>query len=202
MDREVIIIGAGGHGKVVADIIAKSNDKVIGFLDDSNSIDRILTYPVLGKASDCNKYQDKEFFLAIGNNETRKRIATEYPMLKFYTAIHPSAIISENVNISEGACVMAGAVINSSAEIGKHCIINTSSVIEHDDIISDFVHISPGAVLCGTVIVGECTHIGAGATVKNNVKIAPNVVVGAGATVVDDITEMGIYCGVPARKLK
>lgn len=202
MYKEVIIIGAGGHGKVVADIVAKSKDKIIGFLDDSHNIDEILSYPVLGRICDCTKYQDKEFFIAIGNNELRKKIAKDYPMLKYYTAIHPDTSIATNVEISKGTCVMAGAVINSSAKIGKHCIINTRSVIEHDNNISDFVHISPGAVLCGTVSVGEGTHIGGGVTVRNNINITSNVVVGIGTAVVSDINEAGTYCGVPAKKIK
>lgn len=200
MCREVIIIGAGGHGKVIADIVTKSKDKVFGFLDDYNSADKILTYPVLGKVCDCNKYLDKEFFLAIGNNEIRKKITDEYPLLKYYTAIHPSAVISENVTIGEGTCIMAGAVINSSANIGRHCIINSGAIVEHDNRLSDFVHLSPGAVLCGTVAVGECTHIGGGVTVKNNINIASNVIIGVGAAVVSDITAAGTYCGIPAKE--
>lgn len=201
MCKEVIIIGAGGHGKVIADIVNKSKDKVIGFLDDAKGSDKVLTYPILGKTCDCVKYQDKEFFLAIGNNEIRKKISAEYPMLKYYTAIHPTAVISEHVTIGEGTCVMAGVVINSSADIGKQCIINSGTIIEHDNKLADFVHVSPGAVLCGTVTVGECTHIGGGVTVKNNINITSNVVVGVGAAVVADITEPGTYCGVPAERL-
>ena len=201
MHKEVIIIGAGGHGKVIADIIEKNGDKVLGFLDDGAEKKEIFGYPVLGKTEDCTKFSDKEFFIAIGNNGIRKKIATENSGLKFYTAIHPAAIISRGVEIGTGTCVMAGCVINADTKIGKHAIINSGSVVEHDNILADFVHLSPGAVLCGTVKVGECTHIGAGVTVKNNVSITGNTVIGVGAAVVSDIIDAGTYCGVPAKEI-
>lgn len=202
MSKEVIVIGAGGHGKVIADIIIKSGDRVIGFLDDGCTEKNILGYPILGKTEDCLKYKDKEFFIAIGNNAVRKKISEKYNMLKFYTAIHPSAVIAMDVEIGEGSCVMAGVVINTSARIGKHCIINSGSVVEHDNKLADFVHLSPGAVLCGTVSVGECTHIGGGVTVKNNTNIVGDTVLGVGAAVVKDIDIPGVYGGVPARIIK
>lgn len=201
MHKEVIIIGAGGHGKVIADIVEKSGDKICGFLDDGTITKEIFGYPVLGKTEETNKFLDKEFFIAIGNNAVRKKIATENPELKFYTAIHPSAIISKGAEIGIGTCVMAGAIINADAKIGKHAIINSGTVIEHDNALADFVHVSPGAVLCGTVSVGECTHVGAGVTVKNNISITSNTVIGVGAAVVKDIEVSGTYCGVPAKKM-
>lgn len=199
MCKEVVIIGAGGHGKVIADIIEKSGDKIVGFLDDGTTQKEIFGYPILGKSADYNKFKDKEFIIAIGNNLVRKKIACEYSGMRFYTAIHPSAVISRGVVIGEGTCIMAGCVINANAKIGKHAIINSGSVVEHDNNISDFVHLSPGAVLCGTVSVGECTHIGAGVTVKNNVSITGETVIGVGAAVVNDIEMPGTYCGVPAK---
>lgn len=202
MCKEVVIIGAGGHGKVIADIIKKSGDRLIGFLDDCCTAEKILDYPVLGKIKDCLKYRDKEFFIAIGNNAVRKKISEQYNMLKYYTAIHPSSVIAMDVEIGEGSCVMAGTVINTSAKIGKHCIINSGSVVEHDNKLADFVHLSPGAILCGTVSVGEGTHIGGGVTVKNNTNITGDTVIGVGAAVVKDIDISGVYCGVPASIIK
>ncbi len=197
MNNEVMIIGASGHGKVIADIIHKSGDKVCGYLDDD------LSKPgVIGKVCDCEKYKDKYFIIAIGNNTIRKRIAEQYADLKYYTAIHPAAVIAENVAIGVGTAIMANAVINPSAAIGKHCIINTGAVIEHDNVIAGYVHVSPKAVLCGTVELGESTHIGAGSVVKNNIKIGSNITIGAGAAVVKSIEKEGIYAGVPAKELK
>lgn len=198
---EVIIIGAGGHGKVIADIIEKNGDKVLGFLDDGTDKTHIFDYPVLGKTADCVNYPDKMFIIAIGNNGVRKKIAENYK-LKYYTAIHPSAVISRNVIIGEGTCVMALSVINADTIIGKHCIINSGSVVEHDNELCDYVHLSPKAVLCGTARVGEGTHIGGGAVVKNNTSITGGCVIGVGAAVVEDIDKEGTYVGVPARKVK
>lgn len=194
MNKEVVIIGAGGHGRVIADIIEKSGDSVFGFLDDDTS-----KSAVIGTVDDCRKYSDKYFIIAIGNNSIRQNIAERYNDLNYYTAIHPSAVLAPDVKIGEGTAVMANAVINSLAKIGQHCIINTSSVIEHDDILENFVHVSPNAVLCGTVTVGEKTHIGAGAAVRNNLSICGGVTIGVGAAVVKDITKPGVYIGTPAK---
>lgn len=197
MNKEVIIIGASGHGKVIADIIKKSGDIVYGFLDDDTS-----KKGVIGIIADCEKYRDKEFIIAIGNNKIRKRIAETYCNLKYYTAIHPAAVIAGDVQVGAGTAVMANAVINASAKVGRHCIINTGAVTEHDNIIADYVHISPGAVLCGTVCVGEGTHIGACAVVRNNIKIGKDITIGVQAAVVEDIINPGVYIGVPAKELR
>lgn len=194
MCKEVIIIGASGHGKVVADIVEKSGDKIFGFLDDDLSKNGVI-----GKVSECEKYIDKYFVIAIGNNKIRKAISEKYSNLNYYTAVHPRAVISYDAIICPGTVIMANAVINSSVKIGKHCIINTASVVDHDSEIADFSHVSPGAILCGTVKIGECTNIGAGTVVRNNISIADNVVIGCGACVVNDIINPGVYMGVPAK---
>ena len=208
MDKDVVIIGAGGHAKVIADIILKSGDNVYGFLDDNKDVgtEVIGDYAVVGKVEDCLKLQksNKElsFVIAIGSNEVRKIISEKYTMLNYYTAIHPNAVIGIQVSIAEGSVVMANAVINPSTKIGKHCIINTATIVEHDNIIEDYVHLSPNATLCGTVHIGECTHIGAGVTIKNNISVTSNCVVGAGAVVVKNIENEGIYVGVPIKSIK
>ena len=201
MCKEVIIIGAGGHGKVIADIVEKSGDKVFCFLDDGIEETEIFGYPVLGKSDCCKNFKDKEVFVAVGNNFIRKKLVSELAGMRFYTAIHPDAVISRGVEIGEGSCIMAGCVINASATIGNHVIVNSGSIIEHDCVLADFVHISPGAVLCGTVTVGESTHVGAGVTVRNNTDITSETVIGVGAAVVSNIVEPGTYCGVPAKKM-
>lgn len=203
MKKNVIIIGASGHGKVIADIVIKSGDLIKGFLDDNKEKGGLFCdYPVLGTVLEFSKFKNNcEFIIAIGNSDIRKKISVICKDVKWYTAIHPQSIISSiDVNIGEGTVIMANAVLNSGVNIGKHCIINTSSVVEHDNIIKNFTHISVGTSLAGNVIVGENTWIGIGATVKNNIKICDNCMIGAGAVVVKDITEPGTYIGVPARK--
>lgn len=201
--RHVIIIGASGHGKVIADIIEKSGDKIIGFLDDDHNLSSVFGYPVLGNLGSYQKYKkDNYFIIAIGNNKLRKEIAEKLNDAHWHTAIHPSAIMAKDVVIGDGTVVMANVVINASAKIGKHVILNTASIVEHDNVIGDYTHLSPRVALGGTVKIGTCSHIGIGACIKNNTRIADNVVVGAGACVVRDITEQGTYIGVPVKKIK
>lgn len=201
MSKKLIIIGASGHGKVIADIAIKNEYEILGFLDDNDTIQNILGFPVLGKIDEASKYQENcEFIIAIGLNTIRKKIAEQYD-LKWATLIHPSAVIGMDVQIGKGSVVMANAVIDSSSKIGKHCIVNTGAIIEHDNVLADYVHVSPNAALAGTIHVGEEVHIGIGACVKNNLTITNEVVVGAGAVVVKDICVKGVYIGVPARRM-
>lgn len=201
MNKDVIIIGASGHGKVIADIVLKSKDRLIGFLDDDENVKECDGYSVLGKTTDYTNYLNAYFVIAIGNPETREDFANKMTgKVKWYTAIHPSTQISSmNVSIGEGSVIMANAVINSNTTIGRHCIINTSAVVEHDNKINDFVHVSVGAKLGGTVEIGKSTWLGIGCTINNNIRICDHCMIGAGAVVVSDISESGVYIGVPAK---
>lgn len=203
MNKNVVIIGASGHGKVIADIIIKSGDRAAGFLDDAENLpESILGIPVLGRVRDFSKYEDCSFVIAIGSAKIRERISGMLDQkVQWYTAVHPAAVISSlGVEIGEGTVVMANAVINSGAHIGRHCIVNTAAVVEHDNVLEDYVHISPNAALAGTVTVGKRTHIGVGACVRNNLSICADCVIGAGGVVVKDIKEPGTYMGIPVRK--
>ena len=204
MSEQVIVIGAGGHGKVVADIVLSRGDALLGFLDDGKApLTEIAGIPVLGKISDYKNYPDASFVIAVGSSAVRASIARQLDGVHWYTAVHPAAVVSRlSVQIGEGSVVMANAVINPSAHIGKHCIINTAAVVEHDNHIGDYAHISVGAKLGGTVSVGSHTWVGIGAAVSNNVSICDCCMVGAGAAVIHDIKESGTYVGVPARKIK
>lgn len=203
MKEKVVIIGASGHGKVIADIIQKAGDKVIGFLDDNSNLGKtFIGFSVLGKVSESYKYQEYKFAIAIGNADIRERIANEQH-LKWYTAIHPTAEISSiGVEIGEGTVVMANAVINSDAKIGKHCIINTGAIVEHDNVIHDFVHVSVGAKLAGNVTVGRKTWIGIGSQVIQGKTIGEETMIGAGAVVIDDIADNCTAVGCPAKEIK
>lgn len=202
MGEKVIIIGASGHGKVIADIIEKSGDSIIGFLDDNENLgEKFVSYPVLGNVDNYIKYLKCKFIIAIGNATIREKLSEKLCGVEWYTAIHPTAVIANlDTTISEGTVIMANAVINSGAQIGRHCIINTGAIIEHDNKLDDFVHISVGAKLAGTVHVGRRTWIGIGATVSNNVNICNDCMIGAGAVVVKDINVSGTYMGVPAKR--
>ena len=195
------IIGASGHGKVVADIAEKNGYDEIEFFDDDESLKNCGKWPVVGTVNKALE-RSNDVFIAIGNAEIREKIMDCFNGRRFPVLIHPSAVIANDVEIDEGSVVMAGAVINPGSKIGKGVIVNTSSSVDHDCIIGDFVHISVGTHLSGTVIIGRGTWIAVGASVVNNIEICERVVVGAGAVVVKSIEEQGTYVGVPARKTR
>ena len=201
MCKKIILIGGGGHARVVMDIVEACGDRVVGVLDDAMEKGApVQGVPVLGKVADAESFEDCSFLIAIGNNEIRHRLAGQLD-LPWYTAVHPSAVVSGKAQIGEGSVVMPKAVVNAGARIGRHCIINTAAVVEHDNCIDDCGHVSCGAILTGTVHVGAAVLVGAGAIVRNNVTICAGSTVGAGAVVTANITEKGTYVGVPARKL-
>ena len=201
-NNSLIIIGAGGHGRVIADIAIKIGYTDIKFVDD-NENGSCMGFPIIGTTNDIESLNNgkTDFVIGIGNNVIRKKIAESYNV-NWVTLIHPSAQISVNVTIGKGTVIMALAVVNANTTICKHCIINSSSVVEHDNIIKDYVHISPKAALGGTVQIGEKTHVGIGATVKNGISICDNCIIGAGSVVVKSIYDEGIYIGVPSGRLK
>lgn len=200
--KRLVIIGASGHGKVIADIAVKNNYEEIVFLDDDETLKECAGFPVTGKSNATEEYRDWEFIVAIGNAAIRQRIQNQLSGYKIATLIHPNAVISRRVKLGEGSVVMAGSVINSDATIGKGCIINTASSVDHDCKIGDYSHISVGAHVAGTVVIGDRTWIGAGSVVSNNVNICDDCMIGAGAVVVKNINESGTYIGIPARKIK
>ena len=198
--KKLVIIGASGHGKVVADIAIKNGYNEIIFLDDDESIYECGSYPIVGKSSEIGTI-DADVIIGIGNAGVRKRIQESIPDEKMATLIHPDAVVAEVVVMGAGTVVMAGAVINPGARIGKGCIINTCSSVDHDCEVGDYVHIAVGSHLCGTAFVGNETWIGAGAIVSNNVSICPNCMIGAGEVVIKEIKESGTYVGVPAKRV-
>lgn len=205
MKEKLLIIGASGHGKVVADIaLTMSKWKSIAFLDDDDSMKSSMGLKIIGTSKNILEHMDEyEIFVGIGNNATRKKI---YEMLEAVGAtipvlIHPNAVVSEQVEIGIGTAIMAGVVVNCCTKIGKGCIINTGSTIDHDNYIEDYVHVSPGVHLAGTVKVGRGSWLGIGSVVSNNVTITSGCKIGAGAVVVKNINETGIYVGIPVRKI-
>ena len=197
--KRLVIIGASGHGKVIADIAVRNGYENIVFLDDDEDVRECAGFPVIGKTCEARNI-DGDKIVAIGNAKIRERIQSE--LENVVTLIHPAAVISRRVEISEGSVVMAGVVINSDAVIGKGCIINTGASVDHDCTIEDFAHISVGAHVAGTCCISRRTWIGAGATVSNNVNICGDCMIGAGAVVIKDIDKPGTYVGIPARKIK
>ncbi len=191
------LYGAGGHAKVIIDILKENNITVSSVYDDDKSLTKLVDIPVI------HDRLKNPTIISIGNNTVRKKIVDKLGSSTSYTkAISTKSIISDTVKIGEGTVVMQGAIIQSSASIGKHTIVNTGATIDHDCIIGDFVHIAPGCNLCGNVQVGEGALIGAGSVIIPGIKIGKWSVVAAGSVVFKDIGDNVLAIGNPCRVIK
>lgn len=192
------LFGASGHAKVIMDIIEAQGDSVGCLYDDTPHCDSIHGYKVY-KAN--NTEVVGPLIISIGSNTARWLISERYK-LKYATAIHPGATMSQSAAIGEGSVVMHGAIIQPDVEIGRHCIINTGASIDHECQIGDYVHISPHATLCGNVYVGEGSWIGAGTTIIPGIKIGRWCTIGAGSVVIHDIPDEVIAYGNPCKVIR
>lgn len=194
----VYLFGASGHGKVIKDILNANGVKVEAFVDDNPDVKECGGRPVVHDAAGLSP-----MIVSIGVNKVRKmiveRLRSGNPMIRFATAIHPSAVISPSAKIGEGSVVMAGAVVNADAVIGKHCIVNTGATIDHDCVIGDYSHVAPGAHICGGTQIGEGTWIGVGTSIIQCLNIGKNCMIGAGSVVVRDIPDDVTAFGCPAK---
>jgi sugar O-acyltransferase (sialic acid O-acetyltransferase NeuD family) len=208
--QEIVVIGGGGHAKVVIAILRKiASYQIVGYTDREDR-GLILGATYIGTDADFSAHagtKQRNAVIAVGQvglGDVRcgvwERVKSGF--VSFPMVISPNAIVNEGVAGGECSIVMDGAVVNSGAKIGHGAIINTNSTVEHDVELSDWVHVAPGATLSGAVKVGRFSMIGAGATVIEGRTIVERCVVGAGATVVDDLREPGIYVGCPARRIK
>ncbi|MGG4287965.1 acetyltransferase [Priestia megaterium] len=200
---KLLILGAGGHGKVVSEIAQLMKQwEEISFLDDREDISEVSGIPIVGKLADLAALRSEyEYaFVAIGSNTARFKWTEKlsHHGFKIPILIHPSSTVSTKSLIEEGTVIMAGAVINPDTRIGRSCIINTASTIDHDCLLQDGVHTSPGTHLGGTVKVGERTWICIGATIVNNIDIGCDSVIAAGAVVTKDVPSNVLVAGVPA----
>jgi len=195
MQRITYLIGAGGHAKVIADILVAAGRPPAAFLDDAPQHNQILGITVIKGL--VLPEPDSAVIIAIGDNVTREELARRYTV--FDIAIHPAGHISRDAEIGPGSVVMSGAVINAGTRIGSHCIINSGAIIDHDCLIRDFAHIAPGATLGGNVRVGVGSMVGLGASVIHGRAIGDHTIVGAGSTVVRDLPSFVVAIGSPAR---
>ena len=195
-----ILMGAGGHASVVASAIEAKNQEIDCVFDLNTSISHLDGIQNKGEYNPA-EFPTAKMILAIGDNVVRKRLS---PTIQhdFGTVIHPSAVVDQFVFVGEGSQILHGAIINRRTKLGKHCIVNTKASIDHDCTIEDFVHIAPGATLCGGVTIGEGTLIGAGATVLPHVHIGKNVRVGAGAVVTTSLPDNVTSVGVPGKIIR
>ncbi len=207
--ERLVLFGAGGHAKVVIDVIEQQgNYEIAGLLDDDSvhQGSRFFGYPVLGTRADLPALFSarlRHAIITIGDNANRAAVAAllNRDGWQFASAIHPRASVGRGVKIGPGSVVMAGCVVNADAYLGAQVIVNTGATVDHDCRIEDAVHIAPGCHLCGGVSVGQGSLLGAGSTVTPGVRIGCKVIVGAGSTVLHDIADEARVSGVPARPL-
>ena len=195
---KLTIIGASGHGKVVADIAKLNGYDEIEFLDDNETLKFCGKYRITGTSKNAF-LKENDVFVAIGDSLIRTKLMEKLENKRFPVLIHPDAVVADDVTIGKGSVVMAGAVINTGSKIGKGVIINTCSSVDHDCEIDDYVHVAVGSHVCGTVNIMDNTWIGAGATIINNINICSNCFIGAGAVVTENLEVAGTYIGVPAK---
>ncbi|RMX03413.1 acetyltransferase [Legionella jordanis] len=201
--KSLAIIGAGGHGKVVADAALCAGWSNIVFFDDAwPDVSKVGVWEVIGRSESfyLNSAHFDAVVVAIGNNEKRLSICQHLLRnnIPLATVIHPRATISRFANIGMGTVIFAGAVINPDAKVGLACIINTGATIDHDCNLGDGVHISPGAHLAGNVRIADLSWIGIGSAIRQQIEIGCAATVGAGSVVVKNVPDYSTVMGVPA----
>jgi sugar O-acyltransferase (sialic acid O-acetyltransferase NeuD family) len=208
--EELFIIGASGHARVSLDILEAQGLEVAGFFDDDPDLigKKLHGISVMGDLSDFQlkiKNENVHYFIAIGNNLNRKKIALQlkiYNRGNSFNAIHPSTIISPRIKKGYGNFIAPGAIINTGTVLGDYVIINTGATVDHDNLLCDYVQLSPGCNLAGNVVIEEGAFIGTGAVIIPGKTIGAYAVIGAGAVVIHDIPPLSVAVGVPARVIK
>lgn len=198
----IFIYGASGHGKVILDCLLEKGNEVAGFIDSDPQKTEFMHLPVFRP----EKLDEAEasVIYGIGNNTIRQTLAEKHHTPS-PVVVHPSAQLSRYSHVGEGTVLFHNSVVQAGTRIGKHCIINTKASVDHDCILEDYVHISPGAILCGNVKIGKGTWVGAGSIIIQGVSIGNNVMVGAGSVIRKDVPDGVLIVGNPAkvmRKLK
>ena len=210
MNAPIIVIGAGGHAKVVIDALERGQETILGAVDiDPAKHGRsLLSVPVLGGEDVLNGHSAMSVLLvnaigSIGDTEGRRSVFLRFKDrgYRFHTVVHPAAVVAGDVEIGEGSQIMAGAVVQAGTSIGANCIVNTRSSVDHDCRIGDHVHVAPGSTISGGVTIDERCLVGAGATIIQGLAIGPQCVIGAGAAVISDIGAQTTVLGVPAKQV-
>jgi UDP-perosamine 4-acetyltransferase len=208
MNKPVIILGAGGHAKVLIQALLLNHISIIGVLDhrDIELGRKVMGIPIIGDDDSVLKYSTQDILLVNGLGSVKSMTARQSLFAKmkrqgylFTTVIHPSAIIASDVTFGEGVQIMAGAIVQAGCYVGDNSLINTRVAVDHDCHIGDHVHIAPGAILSGNVSVGSETHIGTGATIIQGIGVGHHCLVAAGSVVIHDVPDGKIVMGVPAR---
>jgi UDP-perosamine 4-acetyltransferase len=209
MNRPVLIVGAGGHGKVVADALEAMGREVRGFLDiDPARWGEVVNgKPVIGGDDRLPEAGTVELANGIGSIQSLATRSSVFDRLRgkgfrFVTVLHPRAVVSPTARVEEGAQIMAGAIVQTNARIGADTIVNTGAIVEHDCSVGEHVHLAPGVTLSGGVRIGNCVHVGTAACVIQGIRIDDYALVAAGAVVTRDVARSARVSGIPAREME
>jgi len=196
----LLVVGAGGHAKVVVDAAAESGWELAGVIGQPGDPVEVLGVEVYSEPPN----DIDGFIIAVGDNRIRARMFDQYVALGFQpvNVVHPRAVVAPNAVLGAGTFIAAGAVINPDARIGANVILNTGCTVDHDCNVAAHAHVGPGANLCGNVHVGEGALLGVGCCAIGGTHIGQWSVIGAGAAVVDDLPESSVCVGVPARAIR
>lgn len=207
-DLPLILLGAGGHARVLLSTLLETRKRVIGFVHKEQTHEALMGIPCLGGDDAISAHDPGQVLLingigSVGSIENRMRVYQSFRKAgyRFASVIHPSAILAPEVQLADDVQIMAGAILQTGSSVRENCIVNTGARIDHDCILEAHVHVAPGAVLSGDVHVGARAHIGAGATVIQGVQIGAGSIVGAGAVVLSDVPDSCTVVGVPARAI-
>ena len=210
--ENILILGAGGHAKVIVDIVdLEGKYNLVGIIDQNLAEKKpLLGYPLLGKEEDLPKlikeHAIKGIIIAIGDNFIRSKAATRikenYPKLSFPSFIHPKTAIAKDTKVGEGTVIMAGVSVNPGSTLGNFCILNTNSILDHDSSMGDFSSLAPGVTVGGDCIIGSYSAIGIGATILHGIQIGEHSVIGAAALVNKRIPPYTVAYGLPAKEIR
>ncbi|MFT7388552.1 MAG: sugar O-acyltransferase (sialic acid O-acetyltransferase NeuD family) [Candidatus Endobugula sp.] len=201
---KLALLGASGHGKVIAEIAELIGYNDVIFFDDAWPAKKQIEAWFIEGDTESLIARKNEFdacIVSIGKNSIRqeKQCDLQQQGLCFASFVHPNAVVSRYASVDVGSVIMAGAVVNAFTKIGRGCIVNTGATIDHDCVLDDFVHISPGAHLAGDVSISECSWVGIGASVKQGIYIGSNTIIGVGSVVISDIPADSVAVGIPAK---
>lgn len=208
MTKRLLIVGAGGHGKVAADCAELTNQySEIAFLDSGfPALNQVGVWSVIGDGEDLSIFAgpDTYFFVAIGDNHARSSIIEQLLTISenLVSLIHPSAVVSRHAAIGDGTLVCANATINIASKIGRGCIVNTAASVDHDCKLEDYVHVGPGSRLAGSIVIGKGTFVGIGCAIIPGIVIGENSIVGAGSTLLKSIPDNSVVVGSPAKAIR
>jgi sugar O-acyltransferase (sialic acid O-acetyltransferase NeuD family) len=206
--KRIVVYGAGGHGKLVGDVLLARGQQIDSFVDDnpSRAGQTVLGVPVISSQSFWQEaaQQPAAVVLGVGNNWARKKIAERCANagIQILTVIHPTAIISKTASIGDGTAIMAGVVVNPDAQLGRGVILNSGAVVEHDVVLGAYAHISTNVALGGESTVGEFSVLGVGAAMRPLARVGAGSIVGAGSVVISDVPDGVVAVGVPARVVR